>query len=297
MNWFKQIFARQQIYSDLSEELRQHLEEEVDALMLKGMSRSEATAAARREFGNLTSLDERGREVWQWPSLESILFDVRYALRQFRREPSFAVVGVLILGVGIGANTAVFSVLDRLLFQPLPFRAPERLVWIINSDTPGLSGRTSTVATYEALGAVRSFEEMTTYEAFFARSSYKLTGDAEPDRVAGVMVPANFFPFLGVQPVLGRTFTEEECRRNGPGAAILSHGLWQRRYSSDPRVIGRQLVVTTVRSRSWESCHTRSTSGLCSRPASESRSTCRPCSTWFAIGATRWPFWAAWRRE
>jgi predicted permease len=243
MNRIKQLFTRRRLYDDLSEEIRQHLEEKIDTLIQKGMSREEAAAAARREFGNVASLEERGREVWQWPSLESVFLDLRYALRQLRREPTFAAVAVLILGLGIGANTAVFSVLDKLLFQPLPFRAPERLTWIINEDTPGLSGRTSTVATYEALTAMSSFEELTTYEAFFARSSYKLTGDGEPDRVAGVMVPANFFPFLGVAPLLGRTFTEEECRQNGAGAAILSHSLWERRYSSDPRVIGRQVVV------------------------------------------------------
>ncbi len=243
MNWIQQIFARRRLYSDLSEELRQHVEEKVDELVQQGMSREEAAARARREFGNVTSLEERGRETWQWPALESVLFDIRYTLRQLRRQPSFTIVAVLILGLGIGANTAVFSVIDTLLLEPLPFRAPERLAWIINRDTPGLSGRTSTVATYEALTEMQSFEDLTRSEAFFARSSYKLTGDADPDRVAGVMIPANFFPFLGVSPLLGRTFTAEECQQNGPGAVILSHGLWERRYSSDPGVIGRQVVV------------------------------------------------------
>ncbi len=174
---------------------------------------------------------------------QSFFFDVRYAFRQLRRQPGFTIVAILILGIGIGANTAVFSVIDTLLLEPLPFRAPERLTWIINRDTQGLSGRTSTVATYEALTKMRSFEEVTTYEAFFARSSYKLTGDADPDRVSGVMIPANFFPFLGVAPLIGRTFTDEECLGSGPGAVVLSHGLWARRYSSDPGVIGRQVVV------------------------------------------------------
>jgi predicted permease len=90
---------------------------------------------------------------------------------------------------------------------------------------------------------MQTLEEITTYEAFFARSSYKISGDGEPDRVMGVMVPANFFPFLGTRPVLGRTFTEEECRLNGPGAVILSYGFWERRYSADPGVIGRQIGV------------------------------------------------------
>lgn len=243
MNWIQQIFARRRLYSDLSEEIRQHLDEKIDELVQQGLSREEATALARREFGNLTSVEERGREAWQWPTLESILFDIRYALRQLRRQPSFTFVAVLILGLGIGANTTVFSVIDKLLFEPLPFRAPERLAWLANGNGPSITSTASTVATYEALSELRTFEEITTFEAFFARSSYKLTGDREPDRVAGVMIPANFFPFLGVAPMLGRTFIEEECKLNAPGAAVLSHALWERRYSSDPGVIGRTLVV------------------------------------------------------
>ncbi|MBI1355104.1 MAG: FtsX-like permease family protein [Acidobacteria bacterium] len=171
------------------------------------------------------------------------MFDLRYALRQLRLQPSFAVIAVLILAVGIGANVAVFSVVDTLVLKPLPFRDAERLVWIINSDTPGLSGRTHRVSTYEALEPMRSLEDITTYEAFFARSSYKLTGDLEPDRVAGVMVPANFFSFLGVEPMLGRTFLPEEMSLSGPGAVMLSHGLWERRYSSDPGVVGSAMRV------------------------------------------------------
>ncbi|MEX2302442.1 MAG: ABC transporter permease [Bryobacterales bacterium] len=243
MNWIRQIFGRRRLFGDLSEEIRQHVEEKTDELAAQGMPRDEAAAAARREFGNLTSVEERGREVWRWPGLESFLFDIRYALRQLRRQPTFTLVAVLILALGIGANTTVFSVIDKLLFEPLPFRAPERLVWIAGSDSPRLTGRAMTVATYEALTALRTFEEISTFEAFFARSSYKLTGDGEPDRVAGVMVAANFFPFLGVAPLLGRTFTEEECELNGPGAAVLSYGLWEKRYSSDPGVIGRTVVV------------------------------------------------------
>ncbi len=243
MRWVTKMFGRDRIYRDLSDEMQQHLDEQIDALVEGGMTREEATAAARRTFGNMTSLEGRGRDVWARPLLDSVVFDIRYALRQMRRQPSFTLVAVTILALGIGANTAVFSVLDTLLVQPLPFRAPDRLVWIVNEDVPALSGRTSTVATYEALADMRSLEDLTSYEAFFARSSYKLTGDAEPDRVSGVMVPANFFPFLGISPMLGRTFTDDECQLNGPGAVVLSHALWQRRYSSDPAVIGRQVIV------------------------------------------------------
>jgi predicted permease len=179
----------------------------------------------------------------RWPTVESLLFDVRYALRQLRRQPSFTVVAVLILGLGIGANTAVFSVVDRLLFEPLAFRDPERLVWIQRMNANGRIGRSWTVADYENLRDMKAFEDLTTYEMAFARSSYKLSGDGDPDRVAGVMVPANFFPFLGASPLVGRPFTDAECQMNGPGAVILSHGLWQRRYSGRTDVIGRQVMV------------------------------------------------------
>ena len=243
MNWLQRLLKRRELFSAIDEEIAQHLEERTDQLVREGATREDAAAQARREFGNVPSLAESSRETWQWPAVESFLFDIRYALRQLRLQPTFAIVAILILTIGIGANTTVFSVVDTLVFEPLPFRAPERLVWIINFDTPGLSGRTHRVSTYEALQEMRSLEDITTYEAFFARSSYKLTGDREPDRVAGVMVPSNFFPFLGVSPILGRTFTEEEMELNGPGAVILSHGLWARRYSADPGVIGRELVV------------------------------------------------------
>jgi predicted permease len=243
MNWLRQLSTRRQEHRHLSEEIRQHLEEKVDALVQGGLSREEAMAAARREFGNVTAIEERGREVWQWPTAESVYFDCRYAVRQLRREPLFTLVAVLILGLGIGANTAVFSVVNTLLFEPLPFHAPERLARILVRGSDGSTGWYWEVADYEKLREMQVFEDLTTYEAAFARSSYKLTGDADPDRVAGVMVPANFFPFLGVSPLLGRTFTEAECRLNGPRAVMLSHRLWQRRYSSRRDIIGRQVTI------------------------------------------------------
>ena len=243
MTWFRRLFKRGELYRDLSDEIHQHLEEKVDALVQSGMSRENATAAARREFGNVTALEARGREVWQWPTLESVLFDVRFALRQLRRQPSFTIVAVLILGLGIGANTAVFSVVDRLLFEPLAFRDPERLDWVLRMNANGRIGRSWEVAEYENLRDMQVFEDLTTYEVAFARSSYKVSGDGDPDRVAGVMVADNFFPFLGVSPQIGRQFTSDECRLNGPGAVILSHGLWQRRYSGRTEIIGRQVLV------------------------------------------------------
>ena len=133
------------------------------------MSREQATAAARREFGNVAALEERGREAWQWPSIESLIFDIRYALRQLRRQPSFTVVAILMLGLGIGANIAVFSVIDRLLFEPLPFRGSgSARLGRAQRNAPALRlqlhGRR-----YEMLSEMQTFEELTTYEMASSR--------------------------------------------------------------------------------------------------------------------------------
>ena len=124
MNWIKQLFSRRQLYGDLSAEIEEHLAEKVEELVAGGMSREEATFAARREFGNVLQIEERSREVWQWPSLENFFMDVRYGLRQLREEPGFTAVAVLTLALGIGANTTVFSIVDQLFLRPWPVKDP-----------------------------------------------------------------------------------------------------------------------------------------------------------------------------
>src|SRR5438477_2895006 len=145
--------------------------------------------------------------------------DIRYALRTLRRDGGFFLAAVVIIGLGIGANTAIFSVVNALLFRPLDFQGAESLVWIANTGNSGLSGVTSRVSTYlEWRRTNRSFEDMAAYFAFFDYGTYNLIGSGDPERLVGVGVSQNFLAFLGIQPQLGRGFTEQECQCDGANA-------------------------------------------------------------------------------
>jgi predicted permease len=177
--------------------------------------------------------------------MDQILQDLRYAFRTMRRDAAFCAVAVLILGLGIGANTAIFSVVNTVLFRPLPFRDPSRLVWIANVlPSGGLSGVTSRVSNYRDYRTMnRSFDDLTAYFAFSDYGSYTLTEFGEPERLIGYGVAQNFFQMLGIRLALGRPFDNEECKWNGRKAVILSHGLWQRRFGSDPHIVGRSITL------------------------------------------------------
>ena len=176
--------------------------------------------------------------------IDSVLQDLRYTFRTLRRDSGFTTFAVLIVGLGIGASATVFSVVDALLLRPLPFRAPERLVWITNHDTGGLSGQTTQVGHLLDLREHnRSFSDLAGYFAFYGVGDNLLSGHGEPERLSGVPVSENFFQLLGVQPQLGRLFTPAESKWNGPKAVLLSHGLWNRRFGSDPSIVGRTLTI------------------------------------------------------
>ncbi|HKW35611.1 MAG TPA: ABC transporter permease [Candidatus Acidoferrum sp.] len=243
MNWLKQLLSRRRIYGDLSEEIREHLEEKVEELVRNGMSRKAAESAARREFGNVTLLQEYGRDVWRWPSIENLVMDVRYGLRMLRNNPGFSIVAILTLALGIGANTAIFSVVYAALIRPLPYTEPNRLITL--SEVRPREGESTEVEKRNWVTAYPDYVDWTrqskSFQALagFSGDAFMLYGGGEP--VFGAQTTVNFFSTLGVKPFLGRDFAVGEDIAAGPKVAILSYGSWIRRFGGDPNVIGRSI--------------------------------------------------------
>jgi predicted permease len=178
------------------------------------------------------------------PFLENLRRDVRYAVRTFWRDAGFAAFAILIVGLGVGASCTIFSVVHTLLIRPLPYRDPGRLVWIANHQdaTNDMSGKTSqTDYLLDMRARNQSFVDLSAYYAFYGLGDAKLIGDGQPERLTSVPVTQNFFPLLGVEPQIGRQFSAEECKQNGPRVAMLSDGLWRRKFAGDPTIIGRAL--------------------------------------------------------
>src|SRR5882724_11250637 len=169
--------------------------------------------------------------------MHTFLRDVRFAMRQLLKNPGFSAVAILTLALGIGACTAMFSVAHAVLLKALPFREPGRLVWIEKNGTGGMSAITTRMDTYVDWKAQnQSFESLGYYFAFFDYDRQTLTGTGDPQRLRGVPVSRDFLNVLGVQPMLGRAFTPEECLQNGRKVAILSHAFWQRQFNADPNI-------------------------------------------------------------
>jgi len=170
--------------------------------------------------------------------------DLRFALRQLLKNPGFTAVAVITLALGIGACTAMFSVVHAVLLRPLPFQAPDRLVWIENVGTGGLSARTTRVDNFlEWQQQNESFEKLGAYFAFFDYARFTLLDRGEPQRLRGLGISQNLLDVLGVKPLLGRGFTYEECVWNGRKAALLSHAFWQQHFNGDPGVVGRSITL------------------------------------------------------
>lgn len=192
-----------------------------------------------------------GGSLMRWSGGSSgIAQDGAFAWRALRRSPGFVVFTAAVIGLGVGAATAVFSVLKPLVLAPLPFEEPEELVWIANRADPGESSLSAVTSRSGNLRDFRersrSFEGITGYNAFFEQSAYTLTGSGEPARLVGLGVAHDFVQVLGVRPLHGRGFTEEEGQWGGPRAVILTHGFWRRRFESDAGIIGRAIVLNDL---------------------------------------------------
>ena len=245
--------------ADVDDELRFHLEAKVDDLVAQGWTLRDARREARRQFGDLRAVrqtgERLGRERGQrrhrkdyWGAFRQ---DLRYALRIERRDRAFTIITVLILALGIAANTAVFSVVDTVLLRPLPFADSQRLTWFTSGRdlsasiraAAGLSGVTYTVDAYEEFARHnRSFQAVAAYDPFFSDAEFTLTGRRDPQPVAAVRVSQNLFPMLGIQPMLGRLFTPDECKKGGRPAVLLSYPFWQRAFGGDPAIVGQTVT-------------------------------------------------------
>jgi predicted permease len=248
MSWITRLFHRDNLYNDLAAEMRVHLEEKTEQFMRDGMSRKEAEHAARRAFGNVAAIEERGREAWQWPRLETFISDAKFALRQLRRSPGFALTAILTLALGIGANTAIFTLIDSIMLRPLPYPHQERLVRISGTDE---QGRPSSADFPK--GWIRAWQEHS--QSFASISGYasstesNVTGNDQSERVFGSAVTVNTFDTLGIHPAIGTFFTPENAVSGQDLVVVLSYGYWRQRFAGNPGVIGETVRIDGISRR------------------------------------------------
>ncbi|OYW03194.1 MAG: hypothetical protein B7X11_03420, partial [Acidobacteria bacterium 37-65-4] len=225
---------------ELGDELRFHRERLERDAMAGGASTEEATYAARRRLGNLTLVREEVRERWSIPWLDRAQQDVRYALRAVRRNPGFAFVAVLTLALGIGANTAIFSVVDAVLLRPLPYREADRLVTVGSSVALGGQMNAAMGLSYPDYRDIGKLDDAVSGIAAYSTDRYNFTNTDEPREVQVTRTTADLFSVLGVSPVIGRAFNAGDA--HAP-VAIISHALWLSNFGGDQSALGRPLSL------------------------------------------------------
>jgi putative ABC transport system permease protein len=226
---------------ELDDEIRQHLEMAARERMERGESAEQARLNVRREFGNVGLVKEVTREMWGWASLERLGQDLRFGLRLLAKLPSFTLIAVLTLALGIGATTAMFSVVNALVLNPFPYHDHQRL-FLVRQSLPKLGVRDqlrASGAEFSDFAAAASFAQVAAWEPV----SRNLTGGQEPERVAPAKVSAEFFAMLGIEPLLGRVMRPDKQGTRGARVLVISYGLWQRRFGGEPGVIGRQVAL------------------------------------------------------
>jgi predicted permease len=232
---------RKRMLVDLDQQIRDHIEMATQENMDRGMSPEEARHAALRKFGNVTRVKEDAREVWSLVWLEQLQQDIRLGLRQLRKNPGFAAVAILTLALGIGANTAIFSVINSVLLRPLPYHDPENLVMVWESNSQHINSHNTV--------SPPNFLDWQNRNTVFSSMSFlfderdNLTGNGDPEEIVVQNVSTNFFSLLGVNLLFGPGFRPENSQAGHDDVVILSYGLWKQRFAGDPAIVGKFIVV------------------------------------------------------
>lgn len=244
MKWPPQILSRRRRYNELSESIREHLEEKIEELIEAGMPPDDAARAAHREFGNTSLIEEQGRAVWQWPMVESFWSDTKYAARQLRRNPGFTVTVIFTLALSIGANTATFSVVNALMLKRPPYPHPERMGTIYTRVTGSRPSDERHHINGEQWELLRDYvPSLISGISALQASGVNLQAGSRTQYVHNGRISAHYLQVLGIQPALGRNFLEDEDRPHGPKTAILSYALWRNLFGADPGVLGRAVLL------------------------------------------------------
>jgi predicted permease len=253
---FRSLFQKDKLDADMTEEMRQHLEQQAERNRAAGMDAEEARAAAQREFGNLVSLQQQAREARPGRWLEEWGNDSRFALRQLRKSPAFAFVAIATLAIGIGANTAIFSALDAVLLRPQPYPEPDRLVHVFERVPTGQRNPVSGSSFIDW----RDHQTKFTALALYANDQLDLTGLGEPEKINALSVSSGFQAVLGLPPLLGRGFSPEDERVGGQNNVVmLTERFWRTRLGGSPGVIGQTLrldgrthtIIGVMPERAW----------------------------------------------
>src|SRR4028119_1400891 len=235
----KGLLRKEQVEEEMDAEMRFHLLMRTRENIEHGMTPESAVWDARRRFGNLEHIKDAAREIKGGGMLETLLQDARYGVRMMLKTPVFTVVAVLTLAAGVGANTAIFSVVNAVLLKSLPYHNSHRFVLVSGADQ---SAGLGTISPAEAQDFAT---HLTTLEDFAAMQSQSinLTGDAQPERVRGAFVTANFFEVFNLSPTAGRTFARGEDQPGAERVVVVNEGFWRRRLNSDPELAGRKGIL------------------------------------------------------
>ncbi|MGA9771425.1 MAG: ABC transporter permease [Blastocatellia bacterium] len=233
------LVRREAVIEDIEEEMRAHVEMETESLIERGMRPEEARRAALKSFGNLGRMKELAYDVRGGGMLETLWQDLRFGARMLLKHPGFTLIAALTLALGIGANTAIFSVVNSLLLRPLPFSEPDKLVQIWEANVK--RGRSEMPASFPNFADWRDQNHVFEQVVAYTDGSFNLTGTGESERIRSALVSPAFFSTLGINPILGRVFLPEEDKKNKVFSVVMGQRLWQRRFDSDPNIVGKSI--------------------------------------------------------